>query len=114
MPPEPPPNLPPPALQFDLPTGNMCSTASTPLSQDDTSQSGGHSNHVFKVFHSIKNVFGLSCHFYLTELLSHDPDNATTSTDLWATADPATILGEEATNYHPYTNKESLLLGDWF
>ena len=92
----------------------MCSTASTPLGQDDASQSGDRSNRVFKVFHSIRNVFGLSRRFYSTELSSHDPDNATTSTDLWATVDPATIPGEEATNYHPYPNKESLLLGDWF
>lgn len=65
------------------------------------------------VIHSARNIFGLSRKYLTTTLPPHDPEELVTLKDLCCRAGPTRepTLSEF---YHPYPNRNSFLLGDWY
>jgi hypothetical protein len=99
--PNPPAALPPPPAP-PLPTGLLVSSLSAPQASP-----------VRKIFKSTHNVFGLFRQYYATHFPEHDPDEILTSEDLMDT--PHDTLPDPPTDsYHPYPNRSSFLLGEWY
>ncbi|KAG1814221.1 hypothetical protein EV424DRAFT_1326059, partial [Suillus variegatus] len=79
-----------------------------------------------RFFHTLPNVFGLSRRYYSNRLPTHDPEELTTLDNLTLTHSesdqdfsmPARVIHSDNINapdaFHPYPNKSSFLLGDWF
>src|ERR1700709_1353892 len=79
-----------------------------------------------RFFRTLPNVFGLSRRYYGSRLPTHDPEEVTTlenltlahedreSGDLSMPTRAVQDCGEDSNAFHPYPNKSSFLLGDWF
>lgn len=69
-----------------------------------------------KIFQTPWNTFGLSRKYLAHEPPRHDPDDHVVLTDLIDNATNEKGLETFATpsSFHPYPNKNSFLLGDWF
>jgi hypothetical protein len=80
-----------------------------------------------RFFRTLPNVFGLSRQYYNSHLPTHDPEEVTALENLTLTHSdqegldlsmPASAIqhegGEDSDTFHPYPNKSSFLLGNWF
>ena len=71
-----------------------------------------------RFFTTLANSFGLSRRYYGDRLLNHDLEDATTLHHLTltspATEDRVSDEGQVSQLFHPYPNKSSFLLGDWY
>lgn len=69
--------------------------------------------HVLAVIHSMRNIFGLSRKYLAATLPIHDPEELVTLEDLFNHSGPTEeFMGSDL--YHPYPNRNSFLLGDWY
>jgi hypothetical protein len=77
------------------------------------------------IFRTLPHVFGLSRQYYSNRLPTHNLEEVTTLENLTLTHSdqedqelsmPAMQHGgaEDSDTFHPYPNKSSFLLGDWF
>jgi hypothetical protein len=70
-----------------------------------------------RVFRTARNIFGLIRLYDSTERPSHDPEQCLDIQDLCdgPIGDPGDPLSTQGDNaFHPYPNKNSFLLGDWY
>lgn len=104
--PEPPPNLPPRQNDgVDVQTGP--GLLPDPLLHE--------TSRTYDVSSSSRNVFGLSRKYFSAVLPSHDPEELTTLNDLCRISKPISVGPLNFLDkYHPYPNKSSFLLGDWY
>jgi hypothetical protein len=108
---------PPPIIELALPpTADLSPTSETsePLSR------------ALHFFRTLPSVFGLSRRYYSDRLPTHDPEELTTLENLTLThsesdqdsSTPAPVTHNSSIEtpdaFHPYPNKSSFLLGDWF
>ncbi|KAG2091349.1 uncharacterized protein F5147DRAFT_780033 [Suillus discolor] len=77
---------------------------------------------VSAVFRTPPNIFGLVWQYFSSKVPSHDPEEYITITDLsFIPGSPEAIEGPHApvastnnSQYHPYPNRSSFELGDWY
>ncbi|KAG1737961.1 hypothetical protein EDB19DRAFT_1909405 [Suillus lakei] len=91
-----------------------------------TSETGALLSHTLRFFHTLPNVFRLSCRYYGNRSPTHDPEELTTLENLTLTHSksdqdfsmPAHVIPNDSIEaldaFHPYPNKPSFLLSDWF
>jgi hypothetical protein len=101
----------------------VASPAANPLFTPDTNSLLFRT---LRFFRTLPNVFGLSRQYYDSRLPTHDPEEVTTlenltlghedreSRDLSMPTRAMQDCGEDSNAFHPYPNKSSFLLGDWF
>lgn len=69
-----------------------------------------------RIFQTAWNAFGLSRKYFTEKAPQHDPEDSLVLTDLVDEEDPVD-LDENCIDpafFHPYPNKSSFLLGDWY
>jgi hypothetical protein len=74
------------------------------------------------VFRTLPNIFGLVRQYFSSELPSHDPEEYVTLADLsfipgshQSNEEPhAPVASSSDSQYHPYPNRSSFELGDWY
>lgn len=69
------------------------------------------------MFKTFRNIFGLSKTYISTHKPIHDPDQFLTLDDFHdstAATEPLSNISSSDTPFHPYPNKSSFLLGDWY
>jgi len=77
---------------------------------------------VFKYFHTVKNLFGLSRRYFAPQFPTHDPDQSTTLTDLCnnpvvdeiISNNQHTSIQPSNSAFYPYPNENSFRLGHWY
>ncbi|KAF7964806.1 hypothetical protein HWV62_2770 [Athelia sp. TMB] len=70
-----------------------------------------------RVISTPRNIFGVICKYFTDRLPTRDPEENMTLAELAQSSvaeDSPAILLTPRTSFHPYPNKSSFLLGDWF
>jgi len=63
----------------------------------------------------VPNIFGLFRQYYAAHFPDHDPDENIAPNDLIDTPlDSSCTLPRGASDYYPYSNQSSFLLGEWY
>lgn len=85
--------------------------------QDSTQRTSVSQNPILKLFRTTRNFFGLSRRYYSDVLPSHDPEenfDLNDRSDTYAVEDGSCNEENSPRLFHPYPNKNSLLLGEWY
>ena len=104
------PLLPPPDIQEPLDIPGM------PYNEMPPPPLPGRS-HIRKIFKTPRNIFGLFRKYLSDKLPSHDPEEHVMLQDLSdhdVTQPGADLPPRKRNAFHPYPNKNSFLLGDWY
>jgi hypothetical protein len=69
---------------------------------------------ISQFFTTRRNKFGLFRQYTTATRPSHDPEEHTTAEDLCEECEPASQPHTPLDQFHPYPNRNALLLGDWY
>ena len=108
----------PPSVDFNVEPHSSPHRNPLPTSSSTPHTSDTPSNPIFRFFCTTCNLFGLSRRYYSETLPSHNLEENLDLVDQSDMLNSINILSaimlESAEPYHPYPNRNSLLLGKWY